>query len=219
MPWDRELQALERAIAAVNAEYDTFLYGTAARPPVESRRHVERLIRSLSAQEPEAAGERFRFSALQGRWSTLCERWERLQAEKEAGRRPGLYGHFRPSQGHDGEIPKRFSGAGGSSDGPLSPPAAPVPAPAAASPPNAAAAPSVDHPEEPLPDPRRNLYERYVAAKKARGEPGEGVDFERFADSLEREANRLKDRFGGAEVEFDVAERDGRVKLVARKKT
>lgn len=207
MPWDRELQALERAIAAVNAEYDAFLYGTASRPPVESRRHVERLIRSLSSQEPEAAGERFRFSALQGRWSALCERWERLQAEKEAGRRPGLYGHFRPTHATEEGVPKPR------------PEAPPPPHPAPDLHLNGAAPPSVDHVEEPVPDPRRDLYERYVAAKKARGEPAEGFDFERFADSLEREANRLKDRFGGAEIEFDVTERDGRVKLVARKKT
>ena len=207
MTWDRDLRALERAISAVNAEYDAFLYGTAAHPPMESRSKVERLIRILSSAEPDSAGERFRFAALQGRWTALGERWERLQAEKEAGRRPGLYGHFQPRRTTDLEVP--------------------------ASSPNTAASVSVDLPREPgpastqtqapagepAPDPRRDLYDKYVAAKLARGETAEGFDFERFADSLEREANRLKDRFGGADVEFEVAERDGRVKLVARKKT
>jgi hypothetical protein len=193
MPWDKDLQAVERAIAVVNAEYDAFLYGSASKPPIESRRNVERLIRQLSVQEPETSAERFRFSTIQGRWSTLEDRWERLQAEKEAGRRPGLYGHFRPSRGAE---------AG------MSPPATP----------NAPDPASVRETGEPPADSRRALYEKYVAARTARGEIGEGFNFERFMDSLKREENRLKARFGGAEVEFDVAERDGQVKLVARKK-
>jgi hypothetical protein len=205
MTWDRDLRALERAVSAVNAEYDAFLYGTAAHPPMESRRNVERLIRILSSAEPDSAGERFRFAALQGRWTALGERWERLQAEKEAGRRPGLYGHFQPRRTTDLEV--QASSPNAAASGPVDLPREPSPAST-----QSAA-------EEPPPDPRRDLYDKYVAAKLARGETAEGFDFERFADSLEREANRLRDRFEGADVEFDVAERDGRVKLVARKKT
>lgn len=193
MPWEQDLAQLERAIAALSAEYDAFLYGSTTKPPDASRKHVERMVRKLAGQEPETSADRFRFSTIQGHWSMLLDRWERLSAEKEAGRRPGLYGHFRPSRGA-GEAPRS--------------PVPNVPAPA-----------SVEGGREPAPDPRRALFEKYLSAKKARGEPAEGFDFERFADSLEREKNRLRERFGTVEVEFDVAERDGRVKLVARKKS
>jgi len=195
MPWDGDLQALERAIVAVNAEYDAFLYGSGAKPPLESRKKVERMVRSLSAQDPESAADRYRFSTLQGRWNSLCERWERLQSEKEAGRRPGLYGHFRP---------------------------APPPGDAAAPGPHPNAAPSGSvggRGNDSLPaDARRRLFEKYVAARLAQGSSGAGLDFERFSESLEREAERVRARFGGADVEFEVAERDGRVKLVAKRK-
>ena len=47
--------------------------------------------------------DRYQLSTLQGRYSTLCERWERLQAEKEAGRRPGVHGGF--STPEPGDLP------------------------------------------------------------------------------------------------------------------
>lgn len=196
MTWENDLAALERAIALVNVEYDSFLYGSASRPPVESRKKVDRLIRSLNAKEPESAADRYRFSTLQGRWNALGERWEKLQGEKEAGRRPGLYGRFQAHRESEAEMP-----------------------PARGPAPNAGPAGSVEGRESPAPDARRVLFEKYIAARKARGESAEGLEFERFADSLQRESDRVRERFGGAEVEFDVAERDGRIKLVARKKT
>jgi hypothetical protein len=199
MPWESELAALERAIAAVNAEYDSFLYGSGGRPPVESRKKVERLIRSLSAKEPDAAADRYRFSTLQGRWIALGERWEKLQEEKEAGRRPGLYGRFQPPREPAGRTP------------------APPPAPLNETP-RSSVEDRVEK-DSAQGDPRRALFEKYVAARRAKGEPAEGLDFERFADSLRRETERVRERFGGADVEFDVAERDGKIKLVAKKKT
>jgi hypothetical protein len=193
MSMEADLQALERAIAAVNAEYDAFLYGTGARPPVESRKKVERMIRALGARDQEAAADRYRFATLQGRWNALCERWERLQTEKEAGRRPGLYGHFRPTG--DG------SAAGALNDGPSSSVRLSVKEEASAS-------AAGEH--------RRALFERYVAARRAAGDNGPAPEFNRFSDSLDRESERLRERFGGAEVEFEVTERDGKIKLVAK---
>ena len=194
MSAEADLQSLERAIAAVNAEYDAFLYGTGARPPVESRKKVERLIRTLSSRDLDSAAERYRFSTLQGRWNALAERWERLQTEKEAGRRPGIYGHFRPAG----------AAAESASDGR----------------PNAAGPASVRKGgDESIPSElRRALFDKYVAARRAAGDTSAEPVFERFSDSLEREAQRLRDRFGGADVEFDVTERDGKIKLVAKRK-
>ena len=194
MSAEADLQALERAIAAVNAEYDAFLYGTGARPPVESRKKVERLIRVMGSQEQESAAERYRFSTLQGRWNALTERWERLQTEKEAGRRPGLYGHFRPA----GDGSHDEGGRGG---------------------PNERAAASVSEDGERdsgAAERRRALFEKYVAARRAAGDDGPTPEFDRFSDSLDRESKRLRERFGGAEVEFEVTERDGKIKLVAK---
>ena len=192
MAWDRELQALEQAIRNLTAEYDAFLYGSACKPPIEGRKHLEQMVRRLSAGEPDSSADRYRFTTLQGRYNALCDRWDRLQTEKEAGRRPGLYGRFTRGQG---VRPERAEAS-----------------------PNDQAAASVQAGGEPARQPERELFEKYIGAKKALGENVSGYDFAGFLESLKRERERLKERFGGVEIEFDVAERDGRVRLVAKRR-
>lgn len=194
--FDRELRVLEEALKRLNAEYDGFLYGSSSKPPIPTRRHVEEMVRRLNASEDMSAAERYRFSTLQGRFAALTERWDRLQGEKEAGRRPGLYGHFREP-----------GGAGGSSERVSAPNAGP-----AASVQQERRGPTAGGSEQ-------DLFERYVAARKARGEDVSGYRLEGFVEGLERERRKVRERFGDGEIVFDVAERDGRVRLVARRKT
>jgi hypothetical protein len=142
-----------------------------------------------------SAAERYRFATLQGRFVALAERWDRLQGEKEAGRRPGLYGHFREAGADAAPAGRKAT-------------------------PNAAAPASVQEERRGL-EPGggdRDLFDRYVTAKKARGEDVSGYRLEGFVEGLERERRKVRERFGEGEIVFDVAERDGRVRLVARKK-
>jgi hypothetical protein len=185
--WERELEVLEEAIRRVNAEYDTFLYGSATRPPVESRKRVDQMIRRLSGATFEAAADRYRFSTLQGRYTALTERWDRLQGEKESGRRPGIYQHFVPGA---------------------------RPSPAGA--PNAVRSRSVEASEGGARS-DREVYEAYREARKARGENVEGLAYEKFAEGLARERARLRERLGTDDVVFEVAEREGKVKLIAKR--
>ena len=191
MSWERELKVLNEAIRRLNAEYDAFLYGSAMKPPVDTRRHVEEMFRRLSASPPDAASERYLFSALQGRYSTLCERWERLQAEKESGRRPGVHGGFAAPVNSGDHLPGK--------------PAVP----------NAPAARSVRE-ERSTGESDRELFDRYIAARRGRGDDVAGIGFDAFRARLQEEAQKLKQRTGASDVEFEITERDGRVKLVAR---
>jgi hypothetical protein len=191
MSWERELQALEKAIGDLNAEYDAFLFGSKGKPPIDSRRRVEQLVKRLNAREPDTAADQYRFTTLQGRFNALCERWDRLLLEKEAGRRPGVYGGFAREARRAEPEPFR----GGS---------------------NAAESSSVQR--KAAVDREAELFERYLAARRSRGEDTRGYDLARFKESLAREREKLQQRFGTADVEFDVAEREGRVKLVARRR-
>ena len=191
MSWERELKVLNEALRRLNAEYDAFLYGSSVRPPLDSRRHVEEMFRRLSASPPEAASERYMFSALQNRYSTLCERWARLQAEKESGRRPGVHGGFAAPV--SGEPP-----AGRPSS------------------PNAPAAGSGREERGGGESVDRDLFDRYIAARRGRGDDVAGIGFEAFRARLQEETQKLKQRTGASDVEFEVTERDGRVKLVGR---
>ena len=191
--WERELRVLEEAIRRLSAESDAFLYGSISKPPVSARKHVEEMIRRLNASESMSSAERYRFSTLQGKFSTLTERFERLLAEKESGRRPGLYGHFQPASG-----------------------APPGPPPG----PNAEKPASVIEERRASPaDSDRELFDRYVAAKKARGEDVSGYRLEGFVEGLERERRKVREKFGDSDIAFEVAERDGRVRLIAKKKS
>ena len=199
MGWDGELQTLETSLRNLNAQYDAFLYGSTHKPPVELRRRVYQHIRGLSATEPETSAQRYRFQALQVRFNACCERWDRLQTEKEAGRRPGIYSHFVRLGGSETERP----------------PARP----------NVRAAASVEKVEEvvekesrPGEDPERDLFRRYVEARRAAGEDVAGLRFDRFVEKLAEQRESLKAHFGNVEIIFDVAERDGKVRLVARPK-
>src|SRR5258706_946419 len=199
MGWDGELQTLESSLRNLNAQYDAFLYGSTHKPPVELPRRVGQQIRRLTTTEPETSAQRFRFQALQVRYNACCERWDRLQTEKEAGRRPGIYSHFVRLGGSETERP--------------------------AARPNARAAASVEKPEEaveneimPGEDPERDLFRRYVEARRAGGEDVARLRLDRFAEKLAEQRESLKAHFGNAEIVFDVAERDGKVRLVARPK-
>jgi hypothetical protein len=187
VPWEREFAVLNEAIRRLNAEYDAFLYGSVPKPPTESRRHVEEMFRRLTMSPSESAAERYQLSSLQGRFYSLCERWERLQAEKEAGRRPGIYSGFSSS-----------------------------PADASSERPNAAHSGSVETDRGAGAPRDRELFERYVAARRSRGEDVAGLGLEAFLARLAEERGKLRDRLGTEEVEFDDVERDGRIKLVAK---
>ena len=196
MAWVQELQALEDALRNLNAQYDAFLYGSTPRPPVEGRRRIGQQIRRLSTTDLESAADRYRFSTLQGRYNALCERWDRLQAEKEAGKRPGIHGHFT-----------RIAGAEFASHAR----------------PNAARPASVKEeatrpPSSAPTSEERDLFERYRRARLEHGEDVSGLDLERFVARLAREREKLKEHFGVVNIEFVIAERDGQVRLIARPK-
>jgi hypothetical protein len=194
MAWAPELEGLEAALRDLNAQYDAFLYGSRSLPPVEIRRRVGLQIRRLGTSEPDSSADRYRFASLQARYIALCERWDRLQSEKEAGKRPGIYGHLTRIGGGDlgrrahPNVPRPTSVKGEATH------------------PSSSAATSEE----------TDLFERYRRARLEHGEDVSGLDLERFVARLVREREKLKERFGVGDIEFVIAERDGRVRLIAR---
>ena len=57
--WDRELHVLDQALRRLSAEYDAFLYGSLKKPPIETRKHVEEMVRRLNASESMSSAERY----------------------------------------------------------------------------------------------------------------------------------------------------------------
>jgi hypothetical protein len=198
MAFERDLAELERAIERLSTEYAAFLYGSAVKAPVESRRKVEALLHRLSGADIEAAAERYRLATIQGHFNTLAERWERQQAEKEEGKRPGFYSAF------SGTAVRPTAGAGRLSH-------AAVPGES-----NAGPTGSV-HKGEP-PSPGRALFERYLEAKRSHGEDVSGYEYGQFTENLEKERQKVRERIGTDDFDLVVKDSDGRVRLVARRR-
>jgi hypothetical protein len=109
--------------------------------------------------------------------------------------------------------PPRVSAAPpGASARPPSPPTAePGPPARPSSPSRVAAAPAV---EGPLPDQRlRQIYAKYVEAKRSSNESTAGVTYEKLAETLRAQAQRLKATHPAKSVDYDVVIKDGKALL------
>jgi hypothetical protein len=91
----RDLQALESDLKKLEAEYNMFFSGRAPRPPWETRKRVETLVKRLDRDHIETAGDRFRFQTLQARFQKFVELWDRGLRAREEGR-PGPFAQAPP---------------------------------------------------------------------------------------------------------------------------
>ena len=98
---ERELKALEIEMRRLEAEYNMYFAGRSPRPPVETRRRVTGMVRQLDRQQLSNYAERFRFTALQTRFQSFTELWDRTMRARDEGR-PGAFG-ARPV--HTGAAP------------------------------------------------------------------------------------------------------------------
>lgn len=98
------LLTLEGDLRQLEADYNAFFAGRAARPPVELRAGIESAVKRLDRQRPAAAVDRFRFGTLQSRFSVLCDLWDRGLRAREEGR-PGPFSHLRPATPEDAPRP------------------------------------------------------------------------------------------------------------------
>ena len=87
---ERDLNGLEAALRRLENEYDMYFGGQLPRPPWESRRRVETLLRRFDRAYIQSAVDRFRLSTLQSRFSTFAELWDRGMRAREEGR-PGPF--------------------------------------------------------------------------------------------------------------------------------
>ena len=102
---EQDLQRLEGELKRLEAEYNMFFSGLQPKPPWETRRRVETLVRHYDRAHIQNYGDRFRFSTLQSRFSTLAELWDRGIRAREEGR-PGPFAVKRSPSTVDTGRPK-----------------------------------------------------------------------------------------------------------------
>jgi hypothetical protein len=98
---ERELLHLEAELKRLEAEYNMYFAGRLPRPPWETRKQVETLVKRLDRTHIANYGDRFRFTTLQARFTKSVDLWDRGLRAKEEGRT----GPF--AYGKTAEAPKR----------------------------------------------------------------------------------------------------------------
>jgi hypothetical protein len=101
---ERELQVLEVELKRLEAEYNMYFAGRLPRPPMETRKRVEGLVKRMDRMHISNYGHRFKFSTLQGRYSAFVDLWDRGLRAREEGR-PGPFAQPRATE----ERPKRVA--------------------------------------------------------------------------------------------------------------
>ena len=92
---ERDLQVLEAELKRLEAEYNMYFAGRLPRPPWETRKRVEGLVKRLDRMYISNYGHRFKFSTLQGRFTSFVDLWDRGQRSRDEGR-PGPFAQPRP---------------------------------------------------------------------------------------------------------------------------
>jgi hypothetical protein len=83
---ERDLKTLEIEMRRLEAEYNMYFAGRSPRPPLETRRRVTGMVRHLDRLHLANYAERFRFTALQTRFQSFTELWDRAMRARDEGR-------------------------------------------------------------------------------------------------------------------------------------
>ena len=86
----KDLQALTAGLKQLEVEYNQFFAGRLPRPPWETRKRVEALVKKWDRGYIQAAMDRFQFETLQRRFQTFVDLWDRGLRAREEGR-PGPF--------------------------------------------------------------------------------------------------------------------------------
>jgi hypothetical protein len=89
---DRDLMRLEAELKRLEAEYNMFFSGTLPKPPWETRKRVESIVKQYDRGHIQNTGDRFRFNTLQSRFAAFIDLWDRGLRAREEGR-PGPFAH------------------------------------------------------------------------------------------------------------------------------
>ena len=200
--FEREMMLLEGEIKRLEAEYTMFFAGRLPRPPWETRKRVDALVKKHDRAYIQNTADRFRFNTMQSRYAKFCELWERQLNAQEYGkfRRGATIGStFVEAEAGTPAAAAATSGSPGSTEPKRQPPERVV---------------HVANFRDPAAESERvkELYERLAEARKETGEAP--LAFDRVAALVKAQVE--KHRGDGSEVAFRVAMKDGKVSLTVK---
>ena len=181
-----DLNQLAADLKQLEAEYNMFFAGRLPRPPWETRKRVEALLKRWDRRRIDTSADRFRFQTIQARFAKFAELWDRGMRAREEGR-PGPFSQPPPPardekkkvDHHDTRVVHVTA---------------------------------FRDPVKEI-DKLHALYDSLMDARKESG--GETVPFHRFAALVKDQVAKFKES-GSSEVAFRVAVAQGQVTFTAR---
>jgi hypothetical protein len=183
---ERELQVLEAELRRLEAEYNMYFGGRLPRPPWETRKRVEGLVKRVDRMHIPNYGHKFKFNTLQARFTAFVDLWDRGQRSRDEGR-PGPFVQPRP-------VEERAAAKPAETDTRVV---------------------HVTTFKDPLKemDKLHALYDNLAEMRRQAGQ--DSIPFHKFADLVKTQVDQMKQK-GTGEVAFRVAMKDGKVAFTAR---
>jgi hypothetical protein len=183
---ERELQVLEAELRRLEAEYNMYFGGRLPRPPWETRKRVEGLVKRVDRMHIPNYGHKFKFNTLQARFTAFVDLWDRGQRSRDEGR-PGPFVQPRP-------VEERAAAKPAEKDTRVV---------------------HVTTFKDPLKemDKLHALYDNLAEMRRQAGQ--DSIPFHKFADLVKTQVDQMKQK-GTGEVAFRVAMKDGKVAFTAR---
>jgi hypothetical protein len=182
----KDLHQLASDLKQLEAEYNMFFAGRLPRPPWETRKRVEAMLKRWDRRRIETSGDRFRFQTIQARFASFSDLWDRGLRAREEGR-PGPFA---------APPPKSFA----------KPPREESHEPKVV---HVAAFRDPVREQDKL----TALYDSLMDARRDAGE--DVVPFHRFAALVKDQVAKFREA-GSPEVAFRVTVKDGKVNFTAR---
>jgi len=203
-PIEETLGRIEVGIRQLKVQYDMFFSGVIPRQPLELRKDLEILIKTLGNTAMQRFSDRYRYNALASKYQTMVELWNKMIRAKEEGRlRPGIPGFVQPI---------RRNASTDAAEPAAEQPAAPAPAPPREAT-NVVFRQRVTSPQDE--DGSLTLfYDRYLEASRAGGgEPR--VTYKQFVKQIAARTEAMRKKAGCGSVMFSIVVKDGGVTLKA----
>ncbi|GEM_PF-2134466 len=197
---ERELDLIETKLARLRVLYDQYFMGVEKLEPMSARMDIEKTLLRSKIQSLGSTVQRFRFRALQQRFTSYCGYWDRIVRLIEEGRiRRGIVGVAARKAGVADEetaaplsaMRKRFKREIFRGDEEAAPPS--------------------EQRTEFRADEVDAIFGKLVAEKTAAGESVEKLSRDVVARSLEKVMAKL----GNQDVRIKIAKKDGAVSMVA----
>src|SRR5215510_14744996 len=80
------LNLLEAELKRLEAEYNMFFGGRLPRPPWETRKRVDGMLKRVDRMNIRNYGHKFKLSTLQARFTSFVDLWDRGLRSREEGR-------------------------------------------------------------------------------------------------------------------------------------